>query len=477
MASTIPPPPDTSGDSSTSVVRLLRNFANDTVTLLRQEIALAKTEARQNIRDIGKHVSQMAVGGSVAVVGALVLVAFLIIGLGVLLGGAYWLSSLIVSVLLLAAGGGLGYLGAKRLSAGGLTPRETIESVTATTEWAREEIRELSVSLKGGEESASLIGASERAALTTAEAPTSPRPAVRPSTTRESEKVAPTPSTEASGRPPLTMPLPKRVFAEISDDDVLGQGAKVAFYMFSSLPPALLVIFALTGLFGGDAAADFITTRLQGVLPGSPSDPDSAAGFVSDFVEDVVHDSAPGPLSIGLLLGLWASSAVFVALTEALNKAFDVVDDRSWFRRRGLAIGVMLAFALLFLSGSVALVAGPGISEALQLGPVGSLVWAIAQWPLAFTLVVVAFFIVYYFLPNRDQSACKKVLAKASAISAILWVVATLGFRLYIDNFGSYSATYGFVGAVMVILLWMYVTSIVILIGAEISSEMERARA
>lgn len=473
MASTIPPPPDASPDSSPSLTRLLRDFANDTVTLLRQEIALAKAEVRQNVRDITGHFSQMAIGGGVALVGALVMVAFLVVALGVLLGGAYWLSSLIVAVLLLVAGGALGYLGVRRLSRESLAPLETLESVEDTKDWARKEMRDFRGALKGRVEGTAF--------------PPDREVALPPSTWLAAPDQHPNQSLllaeldnstdKKTGRPPLSMPLPKRVFTEIQDDDVLGQGAKVAFYMFSSLPPALLVIFALTGLFGGDATADFITSRLQGVLPGSPTEPESAAGFVSQFVNDVVHDSAPGPLSIGLLLGLWASSAVFVALTEALNKAFDVVEDRSWFRKRALAVGVMLGFALLFLGGSVALVAGPGIAEALRLGPLGSAVWLIAQWPLAFALVVLAFFMVYYFLPNRDQSACRKVLAKASAIAAALWLLATVGFRLYIDNFGSYSATYGFVGAIMVILLWMYVTSVVILVGGEISSEMERTPA
>jgi membrane protein len=101
-------------------------------------------------------------------------------------------------------------------------------------------------------------------------------------------------------------------------------------------------------------------------------------------------------------------------------------------------------------------------------------VWAVAQWPLAFLLIASAFWIIYYVLPSKDQSDCKKTLFKASAVAAALWLLATFAFRLYVANFSSYSATYGFIGAVIVLLLWMYVTSLVILLGGEIAAEMER---
>ena len=96
------------------------------------------------------------------------------------------------------------------------------------------------------------------------------------------------------------------------------------------------------------------------------------------------------------------------------------------------------------------------------------------QWPIAFLFMVAAFWAGYYFLPNRDQSNCKKVLLKAAALSAGLWVLATAAFRVYIANFSSYSETYGFLGAFIILLLWLYVTGLVVLAGGELASEMER---
>ncbi|MEX2570935.1 MAG: YihY/virulence factor BrkB family protein [Gemmatimonadota bacterium] len=275
-------------------------------------------------------------------------------------------------------------------------------------------------------------------------------------------------------RLPLSEPLYKRVFHEIGNDDVPGQAAKVAFFMFTSLPPALLVLFGLTGYFGGEAVGEYITSRIQSAMPGSADDPGTAAGFLASFVDQVVSQTAPGPFSIGLIVGIWTGSTVFVALADSLNKAYDSTEDRSWLRRRALAIGVMIAFLLLFVAGSLVLIIGPQIAGALQLGGVANLAWSILQWPLAFLLVVGAFYLVYYVLPNRDQSSLAKVLLKSSAIAAALWLIVTIGFRFYVSNFGSYGETYGFVGAILVLLLWMYLTAMVVLVGGEISSELER---
>lgn len=486
--------PNRPGDR-TSLVSLLRSLTNDLGALVRQEVALAKAEVRRNIAGIVRHISQLAIGGSVAVVGLLVLVAFLIVGLGVLLDGRYWLSSLIVAVLLLGVGGGLGYLGIRKIGRSRIAPEATMETLRETGAWAGAELAELKSALSGsGADGTGRLEGSQRPPLrglptssgtgvrtlersialdrqhASHSASVTARPAAGSATGFAAVAMVPPPGERM---PPLSMPLHKRIIHEIKDDDVSGQAAKLAYFMFASLPPALLVLFGITGFVGG-GMAEFITERLVGALPGSADEPESAAGFLNQFVQEVVSERAPGPLSIGLLTGLWAASAVFVAASDSLNKAFDVVEDRSWFKRRAMAIGVMVGFVLLFVGASVMLVGGPQLAEVAQLGSVGDLVWSIVQWPLAFVFVILAFFLVYYVLPNRDQSDCRKVLLKASAIAAGLWLVATFGFRLYIANFGSYSATYGFVGAILVLLLWMYLTGMVLLIGGEVASEMER---
>jgi membrane protein len=491
-------PPDAPAHGR-SVFDMFRNLANESAILVRQEITLARAELTQNVRDLVKHTGQIAIGGGIAFVGALVFVVFLIVGLGTLIGGIYWLSTLLVALLLLVGGGAMTFFGARSLGQKSLVPEETMDSLSLTGRWAGEEAQNFrSAVLRRGNGGLSagemrLISADGTMRAGERSDYGGPAPGEEGSPDRQrsrssagdgapggggSEGSGDAPGGAArpggSERLPLSKPLWKRVLHEFQDDDVPGQGAKVAFFMFTSLPPALLVLFGLAGIFGGEELAGYLTSRMEGALPGSADDPDSAAGFLSGFVEQVAQENAPGPLSIGLVLGIWASSAVFVALTEALNLAYDVGDDRSWFKRRALAIAVMVGFLLLFLGGSLALITGPFVADWFGLGAVGSLVWSIVQWPLAFGLVVGAFFLAYYLLPNRVPRPPVGILVKSSAIAAGLWLLATLGFRQYIANFGSYSETYGFVGAILVLLLWMWITAIVILTGGEISSEMER---
>ncbi|HEU0299874.1 MAG TPA: YihY/virulence factor BrkB family protein [Longimicrobium sp.] len=285
--------------------------------------------------------------------------------------------------------------------------------------------------------------------------------------TRSSPHVPATDEREAR-RLPATAPLWKRVLHAAKADDLAGQAAKVAYYFFLSLPPAVMALFGLTGFFGGVRTGDWVTGRLTTSLPRE------ASALVTGFVEEVVHREAPGPLSIGLLLALWAGSNVFTALEDALNGAYGVAAKRPFVRRKAVAVGMLAGCAVLFLGGSAVLLGGGGISDALGLGAAGRAAWGVAQWPLGFALIAATFWLIYYVLPLRDQRARRGTLAKASAVAAVVFVAASIAFRLYMTNFGSYSATYGLLGTVVVLLLWMYVTSLVVLLGGEVAAEMER---
>jgi membrane protein len=229
-----------------------------------------------------------------------------------------------------------------------------------------------------------------------------------------------------------------------------------------------MAVFALTGIFGGARTADWITSQLQQVVPAD------AFGLIQRFVTEVVNVSAPGPLSIGLLLALWSSSSIFTGLAATLNVAWDLEETRPFWKLRLIAIGMTLAFMVLLFGSSAVLLSGPGIAAAMGLGGVGTVVWEVLKWPLAFAFVIAAFWIAYYILPNRDQSASKVTLLKASAAATLVWVLATLAFRVYVANFSSYSSSYGFLGAFILLLLWMYVTGLAVLVGGELASEMEQ---
>jgi membrane protein len=468
---TLPRPdvPDAAGASPPAAERplgeLFRALSRDASALLRQEFALARAELRQNVRALARDTILVVLGGVLALLGMLVLLAALVIAVGDLVGDRYALGALIVGIALLATGGGLAVLGAKKAKQTPLAPEEALATLRDTGEWARAEATGF------------------RAALARGAAYEEVRPGLAQDTAVKDDRASSTKriagggsadaKEEARGRKerkplPASAPLWKRVMHEFKADDISNQAAKVAYYFFLSLPPALMATFGLTGLFGGAATGDWLTGRLTTSLPAEASD------LVTGFVRDVVHDKAPGPLSIGLLLALWAGSNVFTALEDTLNDAFGITAERSFVRKKAVAVGMLAACAVLFLAGSAVLLGGGGISDALGLGSVGRTVWGILQVPLGFALIAATFWLIYYVLPNKDQRGCKVTLLKASAVSAVLFVLASLAFRLYMANFGSYSATYGLLGTVIVLLLWMYVTSLVILLGGEVASEMER---
>lgn len=447
---------------------LFRELGRESAALLKSELELARAELRQSLHQVTAAAKQLTLGGAIGIVGLLTLTAFAVVLLGTLLGN-YWLGALIVAALLLAIGGVLIYLGLGRLREAELAPNRTMDSLRVTGTWAGAEVTQFRETLTNGR-SPGAGGAGGTIA------PLHARPqtveGARPDTRRPEEGRPARDASEGEGRSRTrgSGSLPKRVGKEILDDDILGEAAKVAYYAFLALPPALLVVFSLFGFFGGETEAQWLNERLQASMP------EDASSLVEDFVTQIIHGSSPGPFSIGLLLALWAASNVFVALGNSLNNAYDVSEDRSWFKRRGLAIGVMLAAVLLMLVASVSLIAGPQIASALNLWGAAAVTWNIIQWPLAFLFVGAAFYLVYYALPNRDQSDFKVLLGKAALIAAALWLLASFGFRMYVSNFASYSETYGFLGAVIVLLLWLYVTGLVVLVGGEIASEMEKDR-
>lgn len=263
-----------------------------------------------------------------------------------------------------------------------------------------------------------------------------------------------------------TRPFFKRLLTGFTAHDVPGQAAHVAFFAFLSFPPIILVIFSLTGLFGDESTAIWLTNQLQAGLPGE------ASGVVNQFVDQVVNEEAPGLFSVGLLLTLWAASNVFAALGRSLNQAYELKDQRNFLVQRLIGLGVMLVFVVLFLSGSVVLIAGPGIASGLGLWGTAEVAWAIIQWPLALLLIVSAFWIAYYVLPARNQSGEKWKILVGAVVGALLWVGATAGFRFYISNFGNYSETYGILGTIIVILMWMWISGIVALLGGEIAAQL-----
>jgi len=258
----------------------------------------------------------------------------------------------------------------------------------------------------------------------------------------------------------------KRIFREAVADNITGESAKVAYYFFLSLFPLILVLFALTGLLGGERAFHWIMMQIQGRVP------PQTAGLLRGAVREITSRPEAGTLGIGLLLTLWAASGGVAALADGLNRMYDVREDRGFLKKRGIALLLLVAGLVLLVGGALAIIAGVPIIRSFGLGPAAE----VGAWILAFVLVVALFALVYYVLPNRDQSRSKATVLIGAVVGALLWLLATTGFQVYVANVGSYRATYGAIGAVIVLMLWLYLTAFAILFGGEVASVLEGVR-
>ncbi len=267
-------------------------------------------------------------------------------------------------------------------------------------------------------------------------------------------------------------PLLRATGKQAATDRITGLAAEAAYHFFFSLFPFLLFATALAGLFVDQRATmSWIMDQMARVVP------DEALSLVRGVVEDVVFTGSKSSfISIGLLLTAWSGANVFRSLMDTLNLAYDVEERRPFWKRALLSVLAIVVLGALMLVASTVMIAGPEIIDwfgrHLHL-PTGRLdLWMVLQYPIAFAILVLAFFLIYRFLPDLKQSVRQILVGAVTA--TVLWLAVTLLFRLYVTNFGSYNKTYGAIGAVIVVLTWMYLTMLVILIGGELNAELHR---
>jgi membrane protein len=267
-------------------------------------------------------------------------------------------------------------------------------------------------------------------------------------------------------------PLLKTTGKEILDDNVLGLAAQAAYNAFFSIFPFFLFAAPLLSLFGDKQKTfTWLMNQLATVVPADAID------LVRSVVKDVVFSkNAPGIVSIGAVLALWSGSAVFGSLMWTLNSAYNVTETRPWWKRILIQIASVFMTGLLTGVASIVMLAGPEIAHAvgtrIGLDRFFVMAWTILQYPIAIGMIVLAFFLIYRYLPNINQDA-KQILVGA-CVATVLWLLVTLLFRLYVTNFATYNKTYGTIGAVIVLLTWMYLTMLVLLAGGELNSEMHK---
>lgn len=268
------------------------------------------------------------------------------------------------------------------------------------------------------------------------------------------------------------MALLKRLRTRISEHNLLGRSAQLSYYFLLALFPLLIFLVSLLGYFAqaGSQLRETMLRYLAQVMPGA------AVTLVHATLDEISAGRGTGKLSFGLLAALWVASSGMVAISDTLNIAYDVKETRSWWLVRLTAIALTTALAVLIITALAIVLYGGRIGEALatRLGYTNAftLAWEILQWPIALAFLLFTFDLIYYVAPDVKLRRWRW-LTPGAAIGVVLWLLISFGLRLYLHFFNSYSVTYGSLGALIVLMLWLYMTGLAMLIGGEINSELE----
>lgn len=265
--------------------------------------------------------------------------------------------------------------------------------------------------------------------------------------------------------------LTLRVWNQIWEDEVVDRAAALSYYFLFALLPTLLFLTAFLGLLPVPGLMDRLMGYAAQVMPAD------AASLLRKTLEEIVRGARGSLLSVGVLAALWAASNGMASIITALNAVWNVEDRRPWWKRRLIAIGLTLGFSLFTLSALLLLVFGERIGKVVAgwvgLGPLFVQAWNVLSWPAVILSVLAGIVLVYYWAPAVDRRF--RWVTPGSAFALVAWLLVSGGLRLYVQHVGNYNATYGSIGGVILLLLWLYVSGVVLLVGAEIDSEIEIA--
>jgi membrane protein len=265
----------------------------------------------------------------------------------------------------------------------------------------------------------------------------------------------------------------KRAWAENNADNMPIIAGGVAFFGFLAIFPALLALISIYGLVASrEQAAQQVEEFTAGL-------PESAQALIRDQVT-AITENAGGALTLSLVISIlaavWSASGGVNNLVKAVNIAYDEVETRNFLKLRALSLGLTLG-AVVFVVLTIGLVAVlPIVLDALPLGGVGTVLAEVARWVALLAVVAGSLAILYRVAPDRDAPRFRWV-SLGSVVVTVAWALVSLGFTLYVNNFGSYDKTYGAIAGVIVLMLWLYLTCYLVLLGAEINSEAEHQTA
>ncbi len=263
-----------------------------------------------------------------------------------------------------------------------------------------------------------------------------------------------------------------RVYEEINEDRVLSLAAGVVFYGLLALFPAITALVSCYALFADPATVSSHLAMLQNVMP------NGAYGIVHNQIERIASSTA-GNLSLAffgsLVVALWSANAGMKAIIDALNIVYGVSEERSFIRLNAVSLVMTLGAIVGLLVAIAAIVVTPIVLAYLPLGSFAGALLAWLRWPALIVLLMIAIALLYRFGPNRAHPRWA-LISVGGIFATLAWLAGSLGLSWYLSNFADYNATYGSLGAGIGLMMWLWITSIVILVGAELNSEITAAR-
>lgn len=262
-----------------------------------------------------------------------------------------------------------------------------------------------------------------------------------------------------------------RTGREAFADNVFGMAAQLSYYFFFALFPALLLLITIASYFPVHTLVDEVFRSMGGFAP------PEALSIITEQIQKITQAKPGGLLTFGVAAAIWSTSSAMSAIINTLNSAYDIEEGRPWWKVQltailltfGVALFILVSFALVILGPTLA----GRVADWVHLGAAFEWTWTILQWPVVFALACTGITLVYYFAPDAEQDWVW--LTPGSIVATTLWLVASLAFKYYVVNISDYAATYGAIGGVMVLMLWLYISGAVILFGAEMNAEIEHA--
>jgi membrane protein len=267
--------------------------------------------------------------------------------------------------------------------------------------------------------------------------------------------------------------LAGRVWVEMGVDELTDRAAALSYYFVFALFPTLLFLTALVGLLPEKDLLELFLAPAEEFLP-----PD-AASLVRGALGEVQRGAGGGLLSVGVLVALWGASRGMVSIITTLNVVYGVKSPRPWWHRQLVAVGLTVTFSVLAMGALLSLVFGERVGRAaaawVGLGSAFTAGWGVLQWPLGLLFMLTGLDLVYHLAPAVRLRWYW--LTPGSAFAGAAWIATSLGLRVYVDRFANYNATYGSIGGVILLLLWLYLSGMALLVGGEINSVIARAAA